>query len=497
MRWSLFGLLGLVACSDGGGVALHLRVPADPALDPFAQSVAELTLSASADDRIIYVATRSGPVPGQTLDFGRVPIADGVGFELMVKAPTGRVIGFGRSAALVDVGPDDAVDVELEMRRPFSYVSGAGALLAIDGTREPGRDYASTIAVSAPVTAAVVAPTGDMIIAAVGNGLERVSTSTHVVDGERIELGAPIDDLTVSADGRWVIASHRVEPTGISIVALDGSREPVFVPTSSASSIAIHGDTVWVLQDRLASIFCVGESTILTLSLADPLASGSTIVLGTAATDLAVDPATGAVMVALACLNRVVMIADPQAPPVALLDVPGASAVAVARGRVWVMGHRDGEGAHLILASVAVDGGAVDILEMPTLEERAEAVALSQTGQGGLIQMTADLAAAGEIAVLPDGEHVAILVTAVYGTLPAGDAGGGQPIVPKLTMITYEYQLVQLDTGLAAQRLRVYCSIEWDPGALLDDFACAQAPGQDEAAISFIPTDLTVLYGSR
>lgn len=497
MRWSLFGLLALVACSDGGGVALHLGIPADPALDPFGQAVAELTLTASADERIIYVATRSGPAAGQALDFGRVPIADGVGFELTVKAPTGRVIGFGRSAALVDVARDDAVEVELEMRRPFSYVSGAGALLAIDGTLEPGRNYTSTIAASAPVAAAAVAPMGHEIIVAVGNDLERVSTSTHVVDGERIELGAPIDDLTVSADGRWAVASHRLEPTGISIVALDGSREPMFVPTSSATSVAIHGDTVWVLQDRLDNIFCQGESTILALSLSNPLAAGPALALGAAATDLAVDPATGAVMVALACVNRVVMIADPQTPPVALLDVPGASAVAVARGRVWVMGHRDGEGAHLILASVPIGGGAVDILEMPTLEERAQAVALDQTGQGGLIQMTADLASAGEIAVLPDGEHVAILVAAVYGTLPTGDAGGGQPIVPKLTMVTYEYQLVQLDTGLAAQRLRVYCSIEWESGALLDEFACAQAPGQDEAAISFVPTDLTVLYGSR
>jgi hypothetical protein len=497
VRWSVVVVLGLVACGDGGGVALYLGVPDDPSLDPFGQTVAELTLTASAGDRIIYVATRSGQAAGQALDFGRVPIANGVGFELTVKAPTGRVIGFGRSAAPVDVGRDQAVDVELEMRRPFSYVSGAASLLAIDGTLEPGRDYTSTIAASGPVAAAAAAPMGDVIIAAVGSGLEPVSTSTHVADGERIDLSAPIDDLTVSADGRWAVASHRVEPTGVSIVALDGSREPVFVPTSSASSIAVHGDTVWVLQDRLDNIFCQGESTILTLSLADPLASGQTIALGAAATDLAVDPLTGAAIVALSCVNRVVMIADPQAPPVALLDVPGASAVAVARGRVWVMGHRDGEGAHLILASVPIGGGAVDILEMPTLEERAQAVALDQTGQGGLIQMTADLAAAGEIAVLPDGEHVAILVAAVYGTLPTGDAGGGQPIVPKLTMITYEYQLVQLDTGLAAQRLRVYCSIEWEPGALLDDFACAQAPGQDEAAISFVPTDLTVLYGSR
>lgn len=64
-------------------------------------------------------------------------------------------------------------------------------------------------------------------------------------------------------------------------------------------------------------------------------------------------------------------------------------------------------------------------------------------------------------------------------------------------MITYEYQLVQLDTGLAAQRLRLSCDITWQPGALLDDFRCARAPGQDEAPVPFAATDLSVLHGSR
>lgn len=478
-------------------MALQLGLPEDAALDPFGQTIAELTLTATADERVIYAATRPALAAGQGLDFGRVPIARGVGFELMAKAPTGRVMGFGRSTTPVDVGGDTAVDVELEMRRPFTYVAGAPMLLAIDGTEEPGRDYASTIATSAPVVAVAAMASGAEIISAAGTGLERVSTSTHVAAADRIELEAAVDDLTVSADGRWAVVSHSGETTGITIVALDGSRAPVFVPTEAASAIAIDRDRVWVLQDRLDNLFCQGESSILAVPLEDPASAGAPIALGTPATDLSVDPASGAVIVALSCLDQVVSIADPGAPPVVLLEVEGASAVTVARGRVWVMGHRDGEGAHLILASVEVGGGAVDILEMPTLQERARAVALEQTGQGGLIEMTADLASAFDIAVLPDGVHVAILVAAVYGTMPTGDAGGGQPIVPKLTMITYEYQLVQLDTGLGAQRLRVYCSIEWDPGALLDDFACARAPGQDEAPISFVPTDLTVLYGSR
>ena len=91
----------------------------------------------------------------------------------------------------------------------------------------------------------------------------------------------------------------------------------------------------------------------------------------------------------------------------------------------------------------------------------------------------------------------AIVVAAGYLTEPSGGDGGGPPVIPSLTLVTFEYQLIQLDTGLAAQRLRLSCDITWEPGALLDGFVCDLAPGQDEVASPFVPTDLTVLYGSR
>ena len=161
------------------------------------------------------------------------------------------------------------------------------------------------------------------------------------------------------------------------------------------------------------------------------------------------------------------------------------------------MGHVDGEFAHLILASAQLDGSERTVLDLSTLEERAVATALVVAGQDGLVRMTADLASAFDMAVLPDGEHVAILVAAIYITEATGDAGGGQPILPVVRMVTYEYQLIQLSTGLAAQRLRTTCAISWDPGALLDDFDCAQAPGQDLSELDFIPSRLTSLFGSR
>jgi len=169
----------------------------------------------------------------------------------------------------------------------------------------------------------------------------------------------------------------------------------------------------------------------------------------------------------------------------------------LAGGGVWVPSPVDGVAGHRAWPDVPLAGGAAQTLELPTTGERAVAIALEQAGQGGQLSLTADLHTAFAVSVLPDGAHVAILDAAVYFGEASGDAGGGRPIVPQLQMIVRDYQLVQLDTGLGAQRLRVSCELAWEPGALLDAFRCARAPGQDEAAVPFVPTDLSTTYGSR
>jgi hypothetical protein len=270
---------------------------------------------------------------------------------------------------------------------------------------------------------------------------------------------------------------------------------PVFVATGTAGQIAVGADTAWLIEDPLASLFCSPASSVRGISLADPDAGGAVVPLGGPAGDIAVDP-QGRPVIAMPCANRIVRVDGTTVEPV--LEVQGASAVTIADDKLWAMGHLDGEMAHLILASVPLDGdGEPELLDLPTLEERADAPEFDETGQGASLQITADLASAYDLAILPDGEHVAILVAAVYISMPVGDAGFGVPILPEVTMITYEYQLVQLATGLGAQRLRTSCTIEWEHDAVIDDFRCGRAPGQDESAVTFVPAGLTALYGSR
>jgi len=497
-------LLAVVGCGGDGGVSLRLDLPSDDALGPFDSRVDGLTLTVSADGTTVYTATREFNGLGEAVDFGRLPAGDGLAFELMGRTDAARVIAYGRSDAPVDVSRDDSHSVDVRVRRPYVYVAGGQDVLAIDTTLEPGLDYEERVSLGAVTGAVAATPDGAYVVTVAGTDLRMISTASHGLVAQMAVLSAPAVHLAVSPNGRWAVVSHTVSnddmiPRGVSIVDLadlaDGGDGAVrFVATGQLGEVVVGNDTAWVLQDPLAGLTCKGVSSVVPIELASGTA-GIAIDLGGPGADIA---ASGDVVyAAMPCDDEVREIRDGVVSETSPLRVAGVSALTVARGRLWAMGHIDGEFAHLILASARLDGSDIKMLEMPTLEERAVATELVGPGQDGLIRMTADLASASDMAVLPDGEHVAILVAAIYVADPIGDAGGGQPIQPRVSMVTFEYQLVQLSTGLSAQRLRTACGISWDPGALLDVFACAQAPGQEHTAVNFVPTRLTALFGSR
>ncbi len=488
------------ACHDGS-VRLELDVPASDALDPLAGAQA-ITLSAKdgAGARV-FSATIDVPERGAALGFGEVPVRDDLWFELQASAAAGRVVGFGRSTTAIDVSDDAEVRVPVRVRRPFAYVAGSDALVTIDAAREPGEDYVSSIAIGGAVRAVAATFDGAEVVVATEAAVRLVSTRTHAaLPGEVVLPGAPAA-LAVSPDGRWAAIVHPDPPSGLSLVDLAALRAgapvaPTFVAIATPGAIGIGGGVVWVLVAPLTSLFCGGASSVIAVPLDAP-APSSPIALPARASDLAVDPVSGAAVVAVTCGDMVMAVDDPGATPRLVLARPGLGAVTVADGRVWIAGHVDGADAHLTLTDVSLDGADVRTLDLPTTEERAVAVALEQMGQEGQIALTADLHTAFAVSVLPDRAHVAILDIAVYIGEAQGDAGGGRPVVPAMQMVSYDYQLVRRDTGLSAQRLRLSCNIAWKPGALLDAFRCARAPGQDEVAAPFEATDLSVLHGSR
>ncbi len=499
---ALLLLTALAGCGDDGSVVIQLDLPDGEGLDPLDDRVTELTVTAVAAGEQLFSAT-APLVDGQPLELGRLPVAEQVRFELTGAAASGRIIAFGRSGVAVDVRPDARVTVPVRVRRPFAYVTGGEELVVIDATLEPGQDYLGSLAAAAGTTAAAVTADGAEVVIAGADGLRLVPTASHVPGELAVALpGEPVE-LAVSADGNWAVTSHQLPEEGIALIDLAALRagapaDARFVPLARPGAVAIAGDIAWVMVEPLNNLLCQGASTVAAIPLADPGGGEAPVPLGGVGSELVADPGSGAAYAIRACSGgQVVRFAGPGAEAELVAEVEGATSLAVAGPRLWIMGHVDGEGAHMSLASRPLAGGELSVLELPTLEERALAVELEQTGQGGLIRLTADASSAFDMVVLPDGEHVATLVAAIYFGEPAGDAGGGQPIVPAMQMVTFEYQLIELATGLSAQRLRTSCDLQWDPGALLDDFRCALAPGQDQTDTQFAPTDLAVIYGAR
>ena len=69
-----------------------MDLPTDPALDPLADgTAASLTLVAEAPDRPTSVQTRPLAGGAASLDFGDLPIVDGVRLSLLATAASGRL----------------------------------------------------------------------------------------------------------------------------------------------------------------------------------------------------------------------------------------------------------------------------------------------------------------------------------------------------------------------------------------------------------------------
>jgi hypothetical protein len=184
--------------------------------------------------------------------------------------------------------------------------------------------------------------------------------------------------------------------------------------------------------------------------------------------------------------------------------MPSPTNVTVAGSRVWGVGREATTDAHLVLASVNADGSAASRLDLPLAQELAQSNDLTEPGQTAEVRLDADQADAYSLSVLPDGHNVTLLVHATYHadevvrTISVLGNMFDQVIVPAMDMETYEYQLVDVTTGGATQRLRTSCAINWDEGvALLDDWDCASAQGQVTSDEDFIARQATVLYGAH
>jgi hypothetical protein len=502
-----FLVLGSLAwgCGDEGAVRLRVELPVDPKLSPFASgTAATLTLWAVSDGEPPEVLTREYDPTAASAGLGELAIRDGVRLSLEVQSANGRLLGFGRVAEPVSVQAGDEVTVSILLRRPFAYVAGASRLFTMDTTVEPGFPYRDGIDdVTFPIAVEATADGAELLVVTGGN-LSLVSTSDHLPIGGSVAVGGGVLDVAASPDSRWGVV---LRSGGIAIVDLDelrgGAAEARNVDLASASAIALDATTAYVITD--GSQVCTGApSALLAIGLIGAQPVGN-LALGSTASDVAVDAESGALAVAQPCRGMVVAIASlDDAAPVDLLPVPAPTTVAASRGRIWAMGSSPGTGS-LVLASIGFGGDDMTSVVLPAAEQSARTSDLSEPGQSAEVRITADTIRAIDMAVLPDGQRVALVSYAQYHSDEIDRFLGFSPVIvfPAIDVQTNEYMLIDARGGGVLQRMRTTCNLttsasDWGP-ELIDpaSWQCGTNPGQDVSGEAFSPTHVAVLYGDR
>jgi len=508
---------GLTAgCGSDGAVHVRVILPESSALSPVASKLARLTLIAESEGVPAQSTTRdvpANPASGGAVSFGDVPVGAGVRLSLLGYAASGRLVGYGRAIAAVDVSGDAVRDVEIRLRKPFTYVTGGNRLHAFDTTVEAGQSFVGKLDIVTMPTAVATTPDGAEIVVVSGASLGLVATSNHQrTGGPAITLQSPARRLAVSPDGRWAATLHE---GGISIVDLAalrrGTTAPVFVAVPRAGALALSPDKAWVLVDPSVpgpppayAEDCSKASQLVPVDLAAG-AAGAAATLAGGARDLAVTADGASLYVAEPCQGAVVRVTANGATQVKVLTVPNATDVAVADEKVWAVG-QDGpaNAVHLVLVNAALYGRSPVRLDLPATQELAESKDLSESGQAAEVRLDADRLDAFSLSVLPDGRNVALLVHGSYHAnevIRQVDIFGiiyDETIVPRMDVEAYEYQLLDVTNGLATQRLRTSCRVDWEEGkAVLDDWECASAADQGSDAEDYVPGQASVLYGAQ
>jgi hypothetical protein len=511
------------AACESGAVHVRIEVPEKAALSPLMSGPARLTLIAEADGQPAQSATRDLPAPGaaatSTVSFGEIAVGTGVRVSLLAETAAGRLVGFGRASTPLAVTTGDAPDVPIRLRRPYAYVAGGASLAVFDTTVEPGAAFAAELDAVAQPHAVATTPDGAEIVVVAGDMLRVLSTGTHESSAAaQTAIAAGVTELAISPDSRWAVALHAAagSPTGVSIVDLEalrrGPQAAAFAAVERPGAVAVTAEAAYVLVDASRpgpppdfAEDCTQVSRILPVPLATPATPRPFINVAGAARDVTASERGDALFVAQTCQNRVTRVATDGGSQLRVLTVPSPTVVAAAGARVWAVGATSGAaGVRLVLATATVDGAQESRLDFPTTQELAQTNDLAEGGQIAEVRLDADRLEALGLSVVPDARHVALLVHGSYHgdevvrPIPVGGEIVDQVILPRLDLDTYEYQLVDVTTGVAAQRLRTSCAIDWERGvAFLDDWSCAALPGQETAEDEFVARQVAVLYGGQ
>jgi hypothetical protein len=292
----------MCACGDGGAaggtVTIDIEVPSLSALNPLAPAetsrLASFRLVRDSDG--IAVAEQKFS-PGAQLGLGTIAAGPPADYDLEGLSESGQILAFGRMHNL-RVSASDDVSVSVKLRKPIGYVSGGAAVLVRDATKADADVAAPGTLDGAPNASAVTSThEGDAVLLATGTRIQAFSTANHASMGSALVLPEPAETLVLSqVDG----ALAALGQTGLTLFNLSaGIGQPAMgetqqMPAPAAAVFSKDGTRLFVLTGQPG---CSGGCAVRTLDAhGQPL---GTLALPEYASDIAIDQASGAPVVAL------------------------------------------------------------------------------------------------------------------------------------------------------------------------------------------------------
>ena len=493
-------LAALAGCGvSSGSLDLQLSLPPMGDLRPTGMTTVGITEVQA--DGTSNVTTTQLVGSGGSMHFSAGDVAAGQPITLSaeLRDTTNRLVGFGAVTSPVTPSATDDTTVTLQVRKPIVYVASdpsmAAPVATIDPTRDPINDpkYQGTL----PPDGIVVAPIDGTEVAVVTtSSLQRYATATHMAVGNPIPIsfGTPLDAAGVPGQRRLVVGTT----SGIAVVAID-SGQVTTINGSPADRVAAAVDggvaTAYLLTGRVLPAMgtmgtCSGSSSVYSIAI-DTM--GAPVQVGTGQlADIAADGK--AVFGADPCMGQVRRL---DAGGALKLSVPGAAAIAVESGRLWVAGSSPSSttGARIVLASIGLDGNSPRMVDLPPKSE-------IMTYDGDPLHelsmfLHADTEIPIDLAVFPMADRVAMIARMDGYSVERDDSFG--PVIPAMKATVWDVVLSDPNTG-ATTRIRALCDLQVINGGAAEfpNWSCADAnEGEVPAGGEYTPGTVSAVYGGR
>jgi hypothetical protein len=525
-------------CESDGSFELVLALPDDPALRPIGMTTVTVVMTEPGAQP---VATTS-VLDGEGFSVGDFGAAAAVRIEVQLRDVTNRLVGVGETAEPVDLVANAARVVEIPVRRPFIYASDGATLRSLDPTLDStdGAFQGEIIGVGVPRV--MISVGGDRLAVVGATSVTVIATDTNLPVGEPIALPATARDAAAIPGTRRIAVAH---DQGIAIVDLDaasfqnavvGAIDRVTVGPSTDGRLLAYGlaGRVAPALNPLAS--CAGSSKLFVIDVDAPLATLPIAFAEPVADLAAAADEPGNLYAALPCSDRVARVDDRDGALADFAALEHPAAVAVAGGRVIAAGTGSSaphcvnaagaavacavdaptgkcppsgpapansvdyvtDGAHLIVESIPIAGGAPSTVDLPGRRETIFDVGDPAKQHAQVLHAFG--AVPLDLVALPGGQQVGVVTTSNYyiQQLTTGVPPATTISLPCLDATTSDWLVIDLSAASIAQRVRTSCELVVGPA---DDFAewdCDVPPlGEDSTSGDYVPVSIGALYGAR